>query len=71
MGTLRLRQELLEESFSLHGEALSNFVAIIGYNSYDSSMMCVKLGVHHTRLDQLETARYAFLELVCIKLELI
>jgi hypothetical protein len=57
MGTLRLRQELLEESFNLHGGALSNFVATTGYNTYDSSLMCVKLGVHHTRLDQFETAR--------------
>jgi hypothetical protein len=50
-------QKLSEESFSAYGEALLDFVAATGHNCYDANWMCVKLGEHHTRLDQFEAAR--------------
>lgn len=49
----------MEESLNMHVQALVHFASTVGTNSYDASLICVKLGVHHTRLEMVEIARYS------------
>jgi tetratricopeptide (TPR) repeat protein len=58
LANLRARQGLFEESSSNHQEALLHFVKLTGYNSYETNLMCAKVGEHYTRLDQYETAGF-------------
>jgi hypothetical protein len=61
MGALRMRQQLSEESFAHYTEALQQFTDSIGQFTYEASLICVKLGIHHIRLDQFENARLVLL----------
>ena len=49
LANLRGRQGLIEGNFSNYTEALVNFVVTTGWNSYETNLMCVKVGEHHTR----------------------
>ena len=57
LGFLRAKQGLMEESLNAYEEAIVNFVASVGHNSYETSIICVKLGEHNMLERQLETAR--------------
>ena len=61
MGTLRMRQQLLEESFAHSTEALQQFTDSVGQFTYEASLMCTKLGIHHIRLDQFQNAEFVVL----------
>ena len=47
----------MEESLNAHEQAMVNFVASVGHNTYETSVICVKLGEHHMLVSQFETAR--------------